>query len=240
MTRPSHQVTAAAAAGRDSCCCAGAGPRPRRRGPSSAAASSPARLASRFCADASTFMRNIPAEPKAKRLTPTQARANMSTVLVSTVKGFTALEKEAPAQLRKPLRKIIAVYRGDERVLRTTGDMSKISESMVQGDGSGRWPSSRSSSTSRPPASSRRAVPRLARGPPREPPGPAKLGRLRPGPFRPRRRSPRAFLLRPELGTCGSKWVTWAYVRHDRLRVDNFSDGRFASCDRAVEEGLSS
>jgi hypothetical protein len=138
MTRPSHQVTAAAAAGAGLLLLCGCGSAAApAAGSSSAAASSPARLASRFCADASTFMRNIPAEPKAKRLTPTQARANMSTVLVSTVKGFTALEKEAPAQLRKPLRKIIAVYRGDEKVLRTTGDMSKISESMVQGDGSG-------------------------------------------------------------------------------------------------------
>jgi hypothetical protein len=138
MTRPSHQVTAAAAAGAGLLLLFGCGTAAApAAGSSSAAASSPARLASRFCADASTFMRNIPAEPKARRLTPAQARANMSTVLVSTVKGFTALEKEAPAQLRKPLRKIIAVYREDEKVLRTTGDMSRISESMVQGDGSG-------------------------------------------------------------------------------------------------------
>jgi hypothetical protein len=82
-------------------------------------------------------MRNIPAEPKVKRLTPTQARANMAAVLAATVKGFTGLEKEAPAKLRKPLRKIIAVYRADEKVLRTSGDMTKVSESMVQGDGSG-------------------------------------------------------------------------------------------------------
>jgi hypothetical protein len=136
MTRPSHQVTAAAAAGAGLLLLCGCGSAAAPAA-GSASASSPARLTSRFCADASTFMRNIPAEPKAKRLTPTQARANMNTVLVSTVKGFTVLEKEAPAQLRKPLRKIIAVYRGDEKVLRTTGDMSKISESMVQGDGSG-------------------------------------------------------------------------------------------------------
>jgi hypothetical protein len=135
MARPSHQALAAAAAGGSLLLLCGCG---SSAAPTSApAASSPARLASRFCADASSFMQNIPAEPKAKRLTPTQARANMATVLVSTVRGFSTLEKEAPAKLRKPLRKIIAVYQTDEKVLRTTGDMTKISESMVQGDGSG-------------------------------------------------------------------------------------------------------
>jgi hypothetical protein len=139
MARPSPQVTAAAAAGAGLLllCGCGSAAAPAARGSTSAAASGPARLASRFCADASNFMRNIPAEPKVKRLTPTQARANMTAVLVSTVHGFTALEKEAPAQLRKPLRKIIAVYKADEKVLRTSGDMTKVSESMVQGDGSG-------------------------------------------------------------------------------------------------------
>lgn len=137
MARPSHPAMAAAAAGAGllMLCGCGSAAAPAA-GPTSAAAG-PARLASRFCADASTFMRHIPAEPKAKHLTPTQARANMSAVLVSTVSGFTALEKEAPAQLRKPLRTIISVYRTDQKVLRRTGDMSKISESMVQGDGSG-------------------------------------------------------------------------------------------------------
>jgi hypothetical protein len=140
MACPSHQVIAAAAAGAGLLllCGCGSAAAPAAAGSTSAAASSsPARVASRFCADASTFMRNIPAEPKVKHLTPTQARANMTTVLISTVQGFTALEKEAPAQLRKSLRKIIAVYHADEKVLRTTGDMSKVSQSMVQGDGSG-------------------------------------------------------------------------------------------------------
>jgi hypothetical protein len=138
MARPSHQVLAAAAAGGSLLLLGGCGSSAApAAGSTAATASSPARLDSRFCADASNFMRNIPAEPKVKRLTPTQARANMAAVLVSTVRGFTALEKEAPAQLRKPLRKIIAVYKSDEKVLRTSGDMTKVSESMVQGDGSG-------------------------------------------------------------------------------------------------------
>jgi hypothetical protein len=136
MARPSHQVLAAAAAGASILLLGGCGSSAApAAGP--AASSSPARLDSRFCTDATTFMRNIPAEPKVKRLTPTQARTNMAGVLVATVKGFTKLEKEAPAKLRKPLRKIIAVYKSDEKVLRTTGDMAKVSESMVQGDGSG-------------------------------------------------------------------------------------------------------
>jgi hypothetical protein len=134
MARPGHQVLAAAAAGGSLLLLGGCG---SAAAPAAGASSGPARLDSRFCADAGNFMRNIPAEPKVKRLTPTQARANMATVLVLTVRGFTALEKEAPAQLNKPLRKIIAVYQADEKVLRTTGDLTKVSESMVQGDGSG-------------------------------------------------------------------------------------------------------
>jgi hypothetical protein len=135
MARPSHQILAAAAAGASLLLLGGCG---SAAAPAAGPASSgPARLDSRFCADASNFMRNIPAEPKVKRLTPTQARANMAAVLVSTVRGFAGLEKEAPAQLRKPLRKIIAVYQADEKVLRTSGDMTEVSESMVQGDGSG-------------------------------------------------------------------------------------------------------
>jgi hypothetical protein len=134
MARPSHQVLAAAVAGGSLLLLGGCG---SATAPAAGASSGAARLDSRFCADASHFMRNIPAEPKVKRLTPTQARANMASVLVLTVRGFTALEKEAPAQLHKPLRKIIAIYQADEKVLRTTGDLTKVSESMVQGDGSG-------------------------------------------------------------------------------------------------------
>ena len=135
MARPSHQILAAGAAGVSLLLLGGCG---SAAAPAAGSASSgPARLDSAFCADASNFMRNIPAEPKVKRLTPTQARANMASVLVLTVRGFTALEKEAPAQLHKPLRKIISVYQADEKVLRTTGDLTKVSESMVQGDGSG-------------------------------------------------------------------------------------------------------
>ena len=137
MARPSHQVPAAAAglAGLLLLCGCGSSAAPAAAGP--AATTSPARLASRFCTDASGFMRTIPTVPKTKNLTPTQAQADMSPVLVSTVKGFTRLEKEAPARLHKPLKKIISVYKSDEKVLRTTGDMAKVSESMVRNEGSG-------------------------------------------------------------------------------------------------------
>lgn len=139
MARPSYQVTAAAAAGAGLLLLSGCGSAstPGAAGPASATASSPAQLASRFCTDASDFMRNIPEDPTSKRLTPTQAQADMNAVLVATVKGFATLEKQSPARLRQPLRKIIAVYQTDEKVLRKTGDMAKVSESMIQGGGSG-------------------------------------------------------------------------------------------------------
>jgi hypothetical protein len=137
MARPSHQAAAAAAglAGLLLLCGCGSSAAPAAAGP--AATTSPARLASRFCTDASGFMRTIPAVPKTKNLTPTQAQADMSALLVSTVTGFTRLEEEAPARLREPLKKIISVYKSDEKMLRKTGDMAKVSESMVQNEGSG-------------------------------------------------------------------------------------------------------
>jgi hypothetical protein len=138
MARPSHQAPAAAAglAGLLLLCGCGSSAAPAA-GPAAAATTSPARLASRFCTDASGFMRTIPATPKTKNLTPTQAQADMSALLVSTVTGFTRLEEEAPARLHEPLKKIISVYKSDEEVLRKTGDMAKVSESMVRNEGSG-------------------------------------------------------------------------------------------------------
>jgi hypothetical protein len=105
--------------------------------PAVAAAGHPARLAARFCTDASTFMRSIPAGPTTTNLTPAQAQADMNAVLVSTVLGFTRLETEAPARLRAPLQQIIRVYQSDENVLRTTGNMARVSESVVRNDASG-------------------------------------------------------------------------------------------------------
>jgi hypothetical protein len=136
MARPSLQALAPAAAGVSLLLLSGCGTAAAPDAPGSPSAAAAA-LTTRFCSQASNFMRNIPAEPNARHLTAVQARANMSAVLVSTVQGFTGLEKAAPARLGKPLRQIVAVYRADERMLRTTGDMAKVSQSMVQGDGSG-------------------------------------------------------------------------------------------------------
>jgi hypothetical protein len=137
MARRSHQALAAAAAGACLALCAcGAGAAPAASGSSPA---SPAGMAAGggFCANATNFMKNIPARPTSTKLTAAQARANLATVLTATLKGYSGLEKEAPAKLRKPLRKIIGIYKGDEKILRTTGDMAAVSEAMVQSDGEG-------------------------------------------------------------------------------------------------------
>ena len=137
MTRPRAQVTATiAGAGLLLLCGCGSSAAPGPAGPA-AAAGRPTRLADRFCAGASTFMRGIPAGPKTKHLTPAQARAQVSVILVSTVQGYTSLENEAPAQLRVPLQKIIRVYQADEELLSQTGDMARVSQSMVQNEGAG-------------------------------------------------------------------------------------------------------
>jgi predicted Zn-dependent protease len=52
-------------------------------------------------------------------------------VLRSSVQGFTALQAEAPARLRAPLRSIVAVYRADERIVRTSGSVGQMSQSMA-------------------------------------------------------------------------------------------------------------
>ncbi|MGH3272732.1 MAG: hypothetical protein ACRDNZ_00185 [Streptosporangiaceae bacterium] len=140
MARPSHQALAAAATGVSILLLGGCGssPAPAATPLSSPEATAQATLSTHFCAKASEFTRHMPAEPKATgHRTPAQAQADMSKVLVSTVHGFATLEKEAPAKLRKPLRKIISVYKSDEKVLRTTGDMSRVSQSMIQRGGTG-------------------------------------------------------------------------------------------------------
>lgn len=137
MTRRSHQALAAAAAGACLALCGcGAGAAPAPSGASAASVAGPA-TAGRFCANATSFMGNIPAGPTSRHLTAAEAQANMATVLAATLKGYSGLEKQAPARLRKPLRKIIGIYQNDENILRTTGDMAAISQSMVQSDGRG-------------------------------------------------------------------------------------------------------
>jgi hypothetical protein len=82
-------------------------------------------------------MRHIPAAPADKHASAVQARANLRTVLKATVKGFAELEAEAPHKLHKPLKRIVAVYRSDEKVVHKDGSLAQISESMVRGNSKG-------------------------------------------------------------------------------------------------------
>jgi hypothetical protein len=143
MARRSYQALSAAVAGACLTLCAcGASPAPSAAGSAAASANAPvkagsATLTGHFCGDASSFMRHIPAIPTTKHTSAAQARANLRKVLRSTVKGFTALENEAPAKLHKPLKTIVAVYKSDEKVLRASGNLAEISQSMVKGNASG-------------------------------------------------------------------------------------------------------
>jgi hypothetical protein len=136
MARRSHYSLSAAAAVAGACltlsaCGAGSAP---------AAAGSPAattQAAGQFCDDATSFMRHIPAAPSGKHTSPGKARANLHQVLRDTIRGFTSLEAEAPAKLHAPLKKIIRVYKSDERALRNSASMAQISQAMVKGNASG-------------------------------------------------------------------------------------------------------
>jgi hypothetical protein len=138
MARRSHQALSAVAAGACLALCAcGSGSSPAAAGsPSVTASDQPesAVMTGHFCNDASSFMRHIPAAPKSKHLTAAQARANLRKVLHATVAGFTALDKESPARLHKPLRAIVAVYKSDEKKLRTARTISQMSHAMVKGE----------------------------------------------------------------------------------------------------------
>jgi uncharacterized membrane protein YdfJ with MMPL/SSD domain len=149
MARRSYLALSVTAAGACLALCAcGAGAAPGAGGTVSASsttsspASAPAgtakaRLTGHFCTDASDFMRNIPAAPATRHVSETQARASMSKVLKATVRGFTGLEKEAPASLHASLHKIVRIYQKDEKALRHSATMAQISESMVRGNAAG-------------------------------------------------------------------------------------------------------
>lgn len=142
MAHRSHYVLSATVAGAClvlSACGASSAPRASGSPSAGAAASSPAvaTTTGHFCDDASAFMRHIPAAPSAKHASATQARANLRKVLSATVKGFTGLEAEAPHKLHKPLKKIVSIYKEDERAVRKDGSLAKISESMVRGNSTG-------------------------------------------------------------------------------------------------------
>jgi hypothetical protein len=87
--------------------------------------------ASPFCRKASSFMGKIPPAPTG-HVSLSEARTNMTTVLRATVHGFTELRTEAPHSLRRPLKKIISVYRADERSVRKAGSVTELSAAMVK------------------------------------------------------------------------------------------------------------
>lgn len=143
MTPRSHQALSAAAAGACLTLCAcGAGSAPAAAGSPAAgtgatasAAGSPA-MTGRFCADANSFMRHVPAAPTTEHTTAAQARENLREVLRSTVAGFAALETEAPARLRKSLKTIVGVYKSDEKTLRASRSLTGMSQATVKGNAS--------------------------------------------------------------------------------------------------------
>jgi hypothetical protein len=89
-------------------------------------------LTGHFCRDSSTFMRQIPAGPSSRHTSMAQARSSLTVILRSTVRGFTELKSEAPHSLHRPLAKIIAVYRADERIVRHSSSLTQISQAMVK------------------------------------------------------------------------------------------------------------
>lgn len=105
------------------CGCGGSAARP--------AAAAGTVSAGKFCTHAASFMRHIPQAPAAKHPTEAQALASMRTVLDATVKGFTALERQAPAAVRAPLRTIVRVYQKDQQVLDSGGSTATVSQAMA-------------------------------------------------------------------------------------------------------------
>jgi hypothetical protein len=134
MTRRSHDaLSGAVAAACLALCACGSAPVPATRGSAATSASRVGRfvLTGSFCDDVSLVMRQIPDPPPTAYATLAQARGNLGTVLRSSVQGFTALQAEAPARLRAPLRRIIGDYQADEKIVRTSGSVGQMSHSMV-------------------------------------------------------------------------------------------------------------
>ncbi len=116
MIRRGQQALSAAAAGACLALCAcGSGSAPAANGSSGSApsgAGSPTASAgttirgtSKFCRKAGSFMGKIPPAPTG-HVSVAAARANLTTVLQTTVRGFTELRAESPHALRRPLKKI--------------------------------------------------------------------------------------------------------------------------------------
>lgn len=124
-----HQALAAgAAAACLALCGCGGSAAPSAAGGAGAGTAS----ASKFCTHAASFMRHIPQAPAAKHPTAAQAKANMKTVLDATITGYSSLRKQAPATLRKPIGKIVRIYRADEKSLQSAGTMVAVSQAMAR------------------------------------------------------------------------------------------------------------
>jgi hypothetical protein len=76
-------------------------------------------------------MGKIPPAPTG-HVSLTQARANMTSVLRTTVRGFSGLRAQAPHSLHHSLTKIIAAYHADERSVRRAGSVREVSAAMVK------------------------------------------------------------------------------------------------------------
>jgi hypothetical protein len=133
MARRSHQALAGAAAG--TCLvlvgCGGSSA-PAAAPASSSAATAAGPAAGSFCADATSFMQHIPAAPKTRDLTSAEAKANMTVVLAATVHGFAGLEKAAPGTVHAALRKIVRIYKKDEKIVRASASLATASQAMAK------------------------------------------------------------------------------------------------------------
>lgn len=107
------------------------GSRSASAGPAGSASRSGTGTASHFCRQASSFMGKIPPAPTG-HVSLAWARANLSTVLRSTVQGFSGLRAQGPQALRQPLTQIVGVYRQDEKELQMAGSITQLSTAMVK------------------------------------------------------------------------------------------------------------
>lgn len=140
MARRSQHLMSAAVVGACltlAACGASAAPAAGGSPSAKAATSAATSLTGHFCDDASDFMRHIPSGPTTKDASATQARANLLKVLRATIKGFSGLESESPKKLDKSLRRIIDIYKRDEKVVDRGASLAVISQSMVKGNSAG-------------------------------------------------------------------------------------------------------
>jgi hypothetical protein len=139
MARRSRYALSAAVAGACLTLCAcGAGSAPAAAGsPSATMNTATGGSTAQFCDDATSFMRHIPSAPSGKHVSQAAARANLRKVLQQTITGFTGLNAEASAKLHAPLKKIIHVYKSDEKALKANKSLAAISQAMVRGNASG-------------------------------------------------------------------------------------------------------